>query len=58
MMLPNDPVMRLSFVNLKLRDFYKNIEDLCDDFDVDKDELISSLEAIDYHYDAEANQFV
>ena len=57
-MMPKDPVMRLSFVNLKLRDFYKSLEELCEDLDVDETELKDSLAAIDYHYDKEKNQFV
>ena len=31
MALPNDPIMLLSVVNLKLRDFYKNLDALCED---------------------------
>ena len=57
-MLPVDTVMRLSFINLKLRDFYKNLDDLCEDLDIDRAELEESLAAIDYHYDADANKFV
>ena len=29
--IPNDPVMLLSFVNLKLRDFYNNLDDMCNE---------------------------
>ena len=57
-MLPKDPVMLLSFVNLKLRDFYDSLDAMCDDMDVDKQEIINKLEWIDYHYDTEKNQFV
>ena len=57
-MLPRDPVMLLSFVNLKLRDFYDSLDAMCDDMDVDKQEIINKLELIDYHYDTEKNQFV
>lgn len=57
-MIPNDPVMLLSFVNLKLRDFYSGPEDMCEDLDIDFGELVKKLESIDYHYDAERNQFV
>lgn len=57
-MIPKEPVMLLSFVNLKLRDFYGSLEQLCDDLDVSKEELVAKLEGIDYHYDAERNQFV
>jgi len=57
-MIPKDPVMLLSFINLKLRDFYDSLEVLCEDMELDREELISSLEAINYHYDREKNQFV
>lgn len=57
-MLPVDPVMRLSFVNTKLRDYYDSLDSFCQDLNVDKDELVESLAVIDYHYDAQKNQFV
>ncbi len=57
-MIPKDPVMLLSFVNLKLRDFYRSLDVLCDDLDVDKKEIVDKLGAIDYHYDEKRNQFV
>lgn len=57
-MIPNDPVMLVSFVNLKLRDFYDSLEALCEDLDVDGEELKGKLAAIDYHYNKEKNQFV
>lgn len=57
-MIPKDPVMLLSFVNLKLRDFYGSLERLCEDLDADQAEIVEKLASIDYHYDAEKNQFV
>lgn len=57
-MLPKDPVMLLSFINLKLRDFYPNLATLCDDLDADQAEIVEKLATIDYHYDEEKNQFV
>jgi hypothetical protein len=57
-MLPSDPVMLLSVVNLKLRDFYESIDALCDDLDVDRHEIEEKLASIDYHYSEEKNQFV
>lgn len=57
-MIPNDPVMLLSFVNLKLRDYYKSLDALCEDLDMDKQELLFKLDKIDYHYSEERNQFV
>lgn len=57
-MIPQDPVMLLSFVNLKLRDYYDSLEQLCEDLDVDEQTLTQKLETIDYRYDREKNQFV
>lgn len=57
-MLPKDPVMLLSFINLKLRDYYSSLSALCDDMDADQDEIVEKLESISYHYDEEKNQFV
>ena len=57
-MLPKEPAMLLSFVNMKLRDYYKDIDALCQDMELDKKELEQSLASIDYHYNKERNQFV
>lgn len=57
-MIPKDPVMLLSFVNLKLRDYYKNLDALCEDLDVDRREVSEKLASINYHYDEGKNQFV
>ena len=57
-MLPKDPHMLASFLNLKLRDFYPSLDTLCDDLDVDKQVIVDKLEAEDYSYDPERNQFV
>ena len=56
-MAPKDPVMLLSFVNMRLRDEYENLDELCAALDLDKTEITEKLAAIDYHYDAETNQF-
>lgn len=57
-MLPQDPVILLSFVNTKLRDCYPNLEELCDDLQADQEQLSEKLAGIDYRYDPERNQFV
>ena len=56
--LPGDPVMLLSVVNTKLRDHYHNLNVLCGDMNVTKEEIESKLNAIDYFYDSNRNQFV
>ena len=57
-MIPNDPVMLLSFVNMKLRDKYASINDMCEDLDISSTEIVEKLAKIDYHYDVEKNQFI
>lgn len=56
--LPNDPMLLLSVVNTKLRDYYPNLEALCDDLHTGQEELEEKLDAVDYHYDRKVNQFV
>ena len=56
-MFPKDPQMLLSVLNMKLRDLYSSLDDLCDDMDADKDEIINIMEKAGYHYDADQNAF-
>jgi len=56
-MLPGDPIMLLSFVNMKLRDEYSSLDAMCDALDVAKDEIVSKLSSVGYRYDAAQNQF-
>lgn len=57
-MIPKDPVMLLSFLNLKLRDYYPSFDALCEDLDVSAEEIKNKLQAIGYLYDQGRNQFV
>lgn len=57
-MIPNDPVMLLSYVNLKLRDNYDSLKVLCEDLALDENVLKEKLASIQYFYDEENNQFV
>ena len=57
-MIPKDPIMLLSFVNMKLRDFYSDLDVLCDELDVSREGITNPLEAAGYRYDQERNQFV
>lgn len=57
-MLPKDPVMLLSYINLKLRDYYSSLEAFCEDTDEDIENIVNQLKQIDYHYNREKNQFV
>lgn len=57
-MIPKDPVMLLSFLNLKLRDYYRSLADCCEDLDIEEKEVTEKLAGIGYRYDAQRNQFV
>lgn len=59
-MIPNDPVMLLSFINMKLRDEYGSLEALAEGLDISNDELqdiVSKLKNIGYMYDKANNKF-
>ncbi len=57
-MIPRDPMILLSYVNTQLRDYYESLEALCSCRGLRKEELIEKMDQIDYHYDAEQNQFI
>ena len=57
MQLPNDPVMLFSYVNLKLRDYYSDLEEMCEDLDVDQAMLVEKLTKAGYTYDRDKNRF-
>ena len=58
MQLPQDPVMLYSVINTKLRDFYSSLEALCDDMNVNEEDLKQKLSTVGFEYDKERNQFV
>lgn len=58
MSLPNDANMLLSYVNLKLRDFYPNLDAMCDDLDENREMIEEKLRGIGYTYDSGRNQFI
>ena len=51
--LPKDPMILLSVVNTKLRDFYADLDTLCQEMQIEKKELTEKLASIDYEYDAD-----
>ena len=56
-MIPNDPIMLLSYINTRLRDSYKDLYDLCEGEDIEYEKLINKLESIGYSYHEDTNQF-
>lgn len=57
MELPNDPFMLLSFINMKLRDFYPSLSELCDDLEIDRETLETRLKEAGFEYNDELNKF-
>ncbi|MGM9629522.1 DUF4250 domain-containing protein [Butyricicoccus sp.] len=57
-MLPQDPIMLLSYVNTKLRDSYSSLDMLCSDLNIDREALVRKLDAVNYTYDSQQNRFI
>lgn len=55
--LPQDPMMLFSVVNMKLRDNYASLDELCSDMDVDRDSLCARLATVGFEYSTEHNKF-
>ena len=56
-MLPSDPFILLSYLNTKLRDEYDSLERLCEELEVDRNELQERLQGTGFRYDPEQNRF-
>ena len=57
-MMPKDPIMLLSYINTQLRDNYPSLEEFCKSLDVDKQEIVEKLKAVNYEYNEELNKFI
>lgn len=57
-MIPKDPFMLLSWINMQLRDYYPNLEELCSSLNLDRKTLEITLGEIDFQYDPKSNSFV
>lgn len=47
-----------SMLNMRLRDKYSSLSDLCEDEEIDMEELLSGLKEKGLEYDKEKNQFI
>lgn len=57
MELPKDPMMLFSVINMKLRDHYSSLDELCDDLHIDKSEIINTLQVVGFEYSPVYNKF-
>ena len=55
--IPSDPMMLLSFLNMKLRDFYSNLDELCNALDLDKEEIVKKMADAGFEYNESQNKF-
>ena len=56
-LLPKDPAMLASFINMKLRDEYRTLEDLCSVYSLDETNLKATLEAAGFQWMPDIRQF-
>ncbi len=57
MNIPKDPYMLLSFINTKLRDDFNSLNDFCENYNINKEEIEKKLNNIGYKYINDENQF-
>lgn len=57
MSLPKDPFMLYSAINMKLRDQYPSLQELCDSEGINIDDLKTRLAAAGFEYNPPSNQF-
>ena len=55
--LPNDSIMLMSLINMKLRDLYPSLDALCEDMDIHRNELEEKLKSAGFEYSEEHNKF-
>jgi len=57
-MIPKDPIMLLSWANMKLRDSYPSLEELAAGESADSEAICETLKKAGYSYDPAQNRFV
>ncbi len=55
-MLPNDPVILVSYINMKLRDGCISLQEFCDENDIEREKIEEKLAAAGFIYDENTNQ--
>ncbi len=56
--LPNDPAMLMSMINMKLRDNYESLDELCDDLNISREMLQMKLGQAGFEYDERTRRFI
>lgn len=55
--VPQDPMILLSFLNMKLRDEYDSLTELCESLGLDREDILRRMDAIGMTYLEEENRF-
>lgn len=55
--IPSDPYILLSYINMKLRDEYVNLDELCASLDIKRTSLEKRLSDAGFEYVPSVNQF-
>lgn len=55
--IPSDPYILLSYINMKLRDKYVNLDELCASLDIERTSLEKRLSDAGFEYVPSVNQF-
>ena len=56
--LPQDPMILLSYINTMLRDNYSSLQVLCDDMEISKEDICTTLYAVGFAYYKALNKFI
>jgi hypothetical protein len=55
--IPSDPMMLFSFINMKLRDEFSSLDELCATLDIERVWLEEKLASVGFEYSQENNKF-
>lgn len=55
--IPSDPMMLFSFINMKLRDEFSSLDELCATLDIERKWLEDKLASVGFEYSPENNKF-
>jgi hypothetical protein len=53
-----DNYILLSWLNMKLRNECKNLEELCERYNLKEEEVLEKINSISYIYDKDTNKFI
>jgi hypothetical protein len=56
--LSMDSYIFLSWITTKLRDEFNNLSILCEEYDIERQDIINKLKTIGYVYNENNNQFI